>query len=195
MVSFDAGPHSADKGGNIPAVEHGVTGIDQTADLLGETVKKSYELLLVKKDAVLFGIAHIFHCYVDALVYHAAGPVQQDLQRAGSPAVPLLGGKATLVGMHNHGGSVELMIEATSLVVLLFHELLLWAAGDGALLHKRGVEGNRQMGEDWDLTDQIFVKIGCGPAGGKFYTYREVWEGTDALRQPGVVLKGHAVSR
>ena len=88
VVSFDAGPHSADKGGNIPAVEHGVTGIDQTADLLGETVKKSYELLLVKKDAVLFGIAHIFHCYVDALVYHAAGPVQQDLQRAGSPAVP-----------------------------------------------------------------------------------------------------------
>ena len=55
VVSFDPGPHSADKGGNIPAVEHGVTGIDQTADLLGETVKKSYELLLVKKDAVLFG--------------------------------------------------------------------------------------------------------------------------------------------
>ena len=50
-----------------------------------------------------------------------------------------------------------------------------------------------QMGKDWNLTGQVLVEIGSGPAGSKFYTHGKVWKGADALRQPGVVLKGHAV--
>ena len=61
MIAADSVTQSFNKPGNVPAVGHGMTGVDQSAHTLGQPQHQLRVFHLVKQYVLLQGIAHIFH--------------------------------------------------------------------------------------------------------------------------------------